>query len=345
MLDQLLLASMLQSPAAGATPTPDMGKELARCAAIETMAERLQCYDALAGRPLLPIAAVAATARERAPAATAAEGGESCPPLPDLLVPTERWEFMAKRPIFKLTPYRPNYILPVSCNDSQNGESWAQQEPDGSIDDVEVKFQLSAQVKVWDDLYQGNGDLWLAYSQLSFWQMYNGDSSAPFRETNYEPEAYISWTTDYPILGLTNRIVRLGFTHQSNGRSGALSRSWNRVYAVFGLEKGNFALHLKPWYRFAEGSSEDDNPDIADYLGYGELDLYYKWGSHLFHVLWRNNLDLNGNRGAIQLDWAFPLYQGFKGYVQYFNGYGESLLDYDDAANRISLGVMLVDWL
>lgn len=345
MLDQLLLASMLQASPAVAVSKPDPGAELARCAAIESMAERLRCYDTLAGRPTVPAMGDGVAVEEAPGALAAATAGESCPPLPDLLVPAERWDFMAKRPIFKLTPHRPNYILPLSYNGSQNRDTWEQLEPDKSVDAMEVKFQLSAQIKVWDDMYQGNGDLWFAYTQVSFWQMYNSDSSAPFRETNYEPEAYLSWATGYPILGLTNRFVRLGFVHQSNGRGEPLSRSWNRVYAVFGLEKGDFALQVKPWYRVPEDDDEDDNPDIHNYLGYGEVNAYYKWGEFLLHAQWRNNLDPDDNRGAIQLDWAFPLHQGFKGYIQYFSGYGESLLDYNDATNRISLGVMLADWL
>jgi len=103
-------------------------------------------------------------------------------------------------------------------------------------------------------------------------------------------------------------------------------------------------VQFKPWYRLPGGSAEEDNPDIADYLGYGEVDLYHKLGRHLFHAVLRNNLDFNGNRGALQLDWGFPIYKGLKGYVQYFNGYGESLLDYNVSSNRIGVGVLLTDW-
>ena len=327
MYDQILLAALLQTDPQ--TKPVDLAAEVSRCATIESATERLRCFDALSARPT-----------PSSPVATAATPTPA--PVPDWQVPVERWGFMANRPTFKLTPYKLNYILPLSYNDSPNEAAWRQLHPGDELDDVEVKFQLSAQVKVWDNIYQGNGDLWLAYSQLSFWQMYNSDSSSPFRESNYEPEAYVAWALDRKVLGMTGRMFRVGFVHQSNGRGEPLSRNWNRVYAAVALERDNFALQLKPWYRLPD---DDDNPDIADYLGYGELDLYYTQGNHLFHVLWRNNLDIEGNRGAIQLDWGFPIYKGLKGYVQYFNGYGESLLDYNVSNNRIGFGFMLTDWL
>jgi phospholipase A1 len=333
MYDQIMLAALLQG---GPQPKEvDMAAELARCAAIETAADRLHCFDILAGRGEVETPAVLHT-----PSLAKEE-----PPRPDLLVPAHYWRFLAERPTLKLTPYKLNYLLPVSYNDSQNERAWQLVHPGEGLDDVEVKFQLSAQVKVWGDIYKGNGDLWLAYSQLSFWQMYNSGGSSPFRETNYEPEAYFSWETEWKLWGLTARVLKVGFSHQSNGRGRPLSRSWNRVYAAVALERGDFALQLKPWYRLPDDQSEEDNPDIADYMGYGELDLYYKLGRHLVHAQWRNNLDLHENRGAIQLDWGFPIYKGLKGYIQYFNGYGENLLDYNAAANRIGFGFMLTDWL
>ena len=61
----------------------------------------------------------------------------------------------------------------------------------------------------------------------------------------------------------------------------------------------------------------------------------------------RNNLESGFDRGALELGWSFPLwtYPYMKGYIQYFRGYGESLIDYDQRVNRIGIGISLTDWL
>jgi phospholipase A1 len=60
--------------------------------------------------------------------------------------------------------------------------------------------------------------------------------------------------------------------------------------------------------------------------------------------MFRNNLSFHNNRGALQAEWSFPLLKRVSGYVQYFRGYGESLLDYDHSMNRIGIGFILSDW-
>ena len=137
----------------------------------------------------------------------------------------------------------------------------------------------------------------------------------------------------------------VGVSHQSNGRAGALSRSWNRLYAAFVFERGDLALGLKPWWRIPEDAATDDNPDIEDYLGHFELLGVYKHHDHTFTALGRHNLDRDTPRGALQLDWSFPLHGRLRGYLQLFNGYGESLIDYDHNVTSLGLGIQLTDWL
>jgi phospholipase A1/A2 len=62
-------------------------------------------------------------------------------------------------------------------------------------------------------------------------------------------------------------------------------------------------------------------------------------------LMFRNNLRIPDNKGAIDLGWAFPLMRSLKGYIQYFNGYGESLLDYNYPVSRVSFGISFSDWL
>jgi phospholipase A1 len=212
------------------------------------------------------------------------------------------------------------------------------------LQNIEAKFQLSFKLKVVSGLL-GEGSLWFAYTQQSQWQVYNADISRPFRETNYEPEVMLAFPTNYDLLGLKGRLLNFGFVHQSNGQSEPLSRSWNRAYVQVGLERGNFAVLVRPWYRIPETPDTDDNPQITDYIGRGDLVATYRLGGHQLSLLVRNNLSIDDNRGALQLDWSFPLYGQLKGYLQLFCGYGESLIDYNYKQNTVGVGVLLYDWL
>ena len=251
---------------------------------------------------------------------------------------------------FAITAYKQNYVLPFAYNSSTNSDPYSLNWD--SLTETEIKFQISLKYKLVDNIIKDNGDIFLAYTSLSLWQAYNKGLSSPFRETNYEPEAWLQFETDWDLWGVRNRMISIGASHQSNGRSGTLSRSWNRIYMNFLFEKGDFALNLKPWWRVPEeekdshdDSSGDDNPDIDKYMGYGELGMLYKWRDNDFTMLFRNNLRASENMGAIQLGWSFPIYKKLKGYVQYFNGYGETMIDYNASTNRIGVGLLLTDWL
>ena len=89
----------------------------------------------------------------------------------------------------------------------------------------------------------------------------------------------------------------------------------------------------------------DDNPDIHKHLGYGDIFYLRKSGDHSISATIRNNLDINNNVGSIELDWTYPLPGNVKGFIQYFNGYGESLIDYDQYQERIGIGIKITDWL
>ncbi len=247
---------------------------------------------------------------------------------------------------FVITPHKPNYVIAGYTTSDPNMAPFQEAFPDEdfSFQDTELKFQLSLKFLLVNDLFGNNGDIYAAYTNRSFWQAFNRDISSPFRETNHEPEAWIRFDTDWKLLGLTNRAVGLGVVHQSNGQAGALSRSWNRVYAHFVFERDNFYFAVKPWWRIPEDREDDDNPDITDYMGNFEFNGVYKRGTHNFGLMVRNNLD-SDNKGAIQLDWSFPLFQRLRGYVQWFNGYGESLIDYDHYTNTFGAGIQLTDWL
>ncbi len=319
---------------------------LARCAQIEKNADRLKCFDELAGKKIIAQAAD--------PSSAIGDAAAKAPPssATEQSVMTKLWDLNPenRKRSFVLVPYRPNYFLPVAYNSSPNQDAVLDIDPDAKANYNEAKFQLSVKAKLWEDLFDQKIDIWLAYTQLSFWQIYNTAFSSPFRDTNYEPELLFNYRSDYEILGFKGRFINVGLNHQSNGRSVPLSRSWNRVVANAGLEKGDFGLLLKTWYRIPEDASKDDNPDITRYMGYGELWGTYYFKQNRFAVMLRNNLRQE-NLGALQLDWCIPLSlinhkfdNKFSLYFQYFNGYGEGLLDYNKSINRFSAGFILSDW-
>jgi len=246
--------------------------------------------------------------------------------------------------LYTLTPHRRNYLMPIAYNRSPNKSVYqGTAEADMDPDKIEVKFQVSLKYKLIDDLFDKNLDFYLAYTNLSYWQAYSGNPSSVLRDTNHEPEAWLQYNTNWDLLGIKSRIIRVGAWHQSNGKGEPFSRSWNRLYANFIFEKDNLVFEIKPWYRLPEDNEDDDNPDIKKYYGHGELSGLYKWNEHNLSFMLRNNLRSSENKGAIEVGWTFPLYNKIKGYLQYFNGYGQSILDYDSSANTIGIGIALTD--
>ncbi len=251
---------------------------------------------------------------------------------------------------FTIMAHKPNYMLIASYNRIGYNED-LYREPDRDMDlgfdRTEAKFQLSLKFPLLVGLFNDTLDIFGAYTNRSFWQVYNTDESSPFRETNHEPEVWVQFHPNWEFFGFRNTWNSFGFNHQSNGRGGALSRSWNRLFAWLTAERGNLALSIKPWYRLPESGDDDDNPDITDYLGHYEFWASYAWRGHVFSLMSRNNLESGFSRGAVELSWSFPFpgWPYLKGYVQYFNGYGESLIDYNHYVNSIGIGFSLTDWL
>ena len=247
-----------------------------------------------------------------------------------------------------LVSHRPNYLLGSYYFTTPQTTPFEVQFPteEVRINPVELKFQLSLKTMLVSDLIGRTGDLWVGYTNRSFWQAFNSRRSSPFRETNHEPEAWFDFATDLSLGSLHFKGANLGLMHQSNGQWGEVSRSWNRIYGLFIFEQESFSFAVKPWWRLPESRSNDDNPDIERYLGNFELYALKNWDSQSLGIMVRNNLNFNGNNhGAVQLDYTFPLHNQLRGYLQYFNGYGESLIDYDHRVNTLGFGVMLSNWL
>lgn len=255
----------------------------------------------------------------------------------------------AARP-FSILAHKPNYVLAAAYN-FEGWDASRYQLPKADLayenKDVEVQFQISLKVPLALDLFSGRMDVYAAYTNRSFWQMYNREDSEPFRETNHEPELWAQFNNSWQVFGFTNALNAIGFVHQSNGQSGIQSRSWNRVFANFIFEKDDVVLSFKPWVWLSKDKSGSDNPDITDFMGHGEFRAAWQHKGHVFSTMLRNQLESGFDKGAVELAWSFPIfnYPYLKGYVQYFYGYGESLIDYDQKVNRIGLGISVTDWI
>jgi phospholipase A1 len=327
---------------------------LASCAPIAADGLRLACYDRLMKQPSTPAElarkeagekkmeqAEAVAAPVRASPAVVASGHAQADPASSTL--SALWETgkADKRGLFEFRPYRENFLLVGKYTSSPNNEPFAGTlvNEDDELKKAEIAFQLSFKMKVLEDLPYTHSDLWFGYTQQSFWQAYSRKLSSPFRETNYQPEVMLVTPLGWNLPGgIRAEFLNLGFLHQSNGRGLAGSRSWNRAYAQIGLEKGDVSVLARIWKRGLE-SGTDDNPDITDYMGHGDLTVNYRWRGHQFSVLGRRNF--HTDRGAAQVSWAFPVKDNLKGYVRGFAGYGESLIDYNYSQKSIGAGFLI----
>ncbi|MGM0430547.1 MAG: phospholipase A [Pseudomonadota bacterium] len=248
---------------------------------------------------------------------------------------------------YVLTPHRRNYLLPIMTSNNINRKQYADVEDyEENLEDYEAKFQISFKIPFnKESLLFEEDKLFFGLTVQSWWQVYSDDISKPFRETNYMPEIFYATPTGWHPFG-TNTGLSFGAEHLSNGRSQPLSRSWNRVYAQFFVEKGRFVFSLKPWIRLQENrktdpmqASGDDNPNITDYVGDYEFTTAYTDGD--FEYIFRIRHAIDTGRGSAELNWTFPIGGKFIGYTSIFTGYGESLIDYNHKQTRFGIGIAL----
>jgi phospholipase A1 len=325
---------LLSGPLFGQQTELDAQQSIDICRTLEDQEKRLSCYDAIPGATVTG----GHVADQVAAIVTEESSDADTPEVPILRSRMMRdWELdkATHGGLLRIRSYQPVYALPARYTTSTNtfpssptpGRTVTEPE---NLDAVEAKFQISLKTKLLNNLIGDNGDLWFGYTQQSNWQFYNGVESSPFRETSYEPELFSTWRTG----------VSLGFLHQSNGQNEPRSRSWNRIYANFGFERGDWQLFIRPWLRVeVEADSDDDNPDIKDFLGHGDLRIKWSRNRHDLGLLTRWVVD--EGRGALQLDWHYPLVGDLKAYLQVFTGYGETLIDYNHQQTTVGVGISL----
>lgn len=219
-----------------------------------------------------------------------------------------------------------------------------------------VKFQISIQYRLLlPENSRDDTGFYFAYTQKSLWDLWDWENSAPFVESNYMPEIFYRY--DYGKSNFLLRQLQFGLLHESNGMGKSASnnsRSWNRVYleAFFHFsEKEAFIIKPRIWFPFGK----DDNPDITDYEGYGDLTFEFYYFNHFYdsklQVILRKGFESDWKKFGIEINntigpfnikavnAVFPVAI----YLQLWHGYGETLLQYNqkETALRIGLGIVM----
>jgi phospholipase A1/A2 len=223
----------------------------------------------------------------------------------------------------------------------------------------ETRIQLSVRTKIAQGFLPtrdplARDSLWFGYTQQSYWQLFSGDISRPFRTTDHEPEITYVYPVDSGLSpGWHIRMLGASLVHQSNGQTDPLSRSWNRTILMAGFEhNNNQRVTAKVWQRLPEKALEDDNPEIADTIGRAEVAGFWDINpANTVGMTWRHSLTNNPN-GSIRLEWLKAIGEtkeginksGLRFHAQLFSGFGDSLADYNRRRTVLSLGLSLVDW-
>ncbi len=382
-LYQLAAMAALPSMALAQAPSPSI-TAIATCTAIADNMARLACYDNAARTPsaqptfIAPASGAISVMPEAAPIPNAATSIAA--PVIELssagrtaVQPSEIMRFWdlektSARDPFQLRGYRPISLAVVganSVNTLPNSPTNGAPASAVAYSSTELKINLSVRTKLASGLLHRDDQplsdsIWFGYSQQSYWQLFNGKVSRPFRATDHEPELIYVFGHNLPLLGgWAYRMSGAGLVHQSNGQSLPLSRSWNRVYLMAAADKitdgGNrFTLQLKGWQRLPESGGKDDNPDISDKVGRAELAGTWSFDTgagkelrtHTLGATLRHSLKSEGN-GSVRLEYLRSLGavgSGLRFHTQLFSGYGDSLIDYNRRRTVLSVGLSLVDW-
>ena len=219
----------------------------------------------------------------------------------------------------------------------------------GGADGWDARFQLSFKYRLFDQASGYGAEApWLVgfyfgYTQTSFWDL--SSQSKPFRDTSYRPSFFWKWDRTDSQTWIDS--ARFGFEHESNGKSGDESRSINTLFVrpEWHMTTGDGgALEFTPKLYYY--LSKDENPDIEKYRGYADWRLRYDSGG-VWITTAVARLGTTG-KGALLMDFSRRMRDmkvgPLSGYLhfQYFNGYGESILDYNVRSWNLRIGLAIV---
>lgn len=210
--------------------------------------------------------------------------------------------------------------------------------PKANKHNSDVKFQISIAQRITKTTLPGNSFIFLMYTQKTFWNIF--EKSLPMRDLNFNPG--IGWSFPFFSKGRFAGKATLLIEHESNGRDGEASRSWNRIsFSGSTIIDRWLMVHAKFWIPIIDG---ENNKDILRYCGICQggvvvttPDKKFHWGLTLVK---RMGWDFNFNT-LVEFSWLTNKKFNQYLFVQYYNGYGENLLDYKQFHSRLRVGIVI----
>ena len=166
----------------------------------------------------------------------------------------------------------------------------------------------------------------------------------PVHDFNFNPGIGVS-----KLLIAKDRVIgkaSLLIEHESNGRDNDNSRSWNKISLCGSIYiSPQFMIHAKYWIPIVDGQH---NRDILRYCGIFQNGLQVmsndkKYGMAITLVK-RQGWNLNFNT-IVELNYRLFKKDNQYMFLQYYNGYGDNLLDYNKFHSRLRFGIVIKpDW-
>lgn len=214
--------------------------------------------------------------------------------------------------------------------------------PRPSATNSDVKFQVSISQRLTKSTLPFNTYLFLFYNQKVFWNVF--ENSMPVHDFNFNPGIGVS-----KLLIAKDRVIgkaSLLIEHESNGRDNDNSRSWNKISLCGSIYiSPQFMIHAKYWIPIVDGQH---NRDILRYCGIFQNGLQVmsndkKYGMAITLVK-RQGWNLNFNT-IVELNYRLFKKDNQYIFLQYYNGYGDNLLDYNKFHSRLRFGIVIKpDW-
>ncbi|MCH5228570.1 MAG: phospholipase A [Muribaculaceae bacterium] len=201
----------------------------------------------------------------------------------------------------------------------------------------DVKFQISFAIRLTNAVLPWNSFLFLAYTQKTFWNVFQ--ESLPMGDINFNPA--LGWSKPFFSHNRYVGKLTLMVEHESNGRAGEESRSWNRVsVAGMALIDEWLMVHAKFWIPIIDSGN---NRDITKYAGIYQSGFVLTTPNKKFSfgVTWvkRGNFKLDFNT-IWEFSWLISKKTNINLFAQYYNGFGEDLLHYNQFRSMLRAGLV-----